>query len=130
MGKIALRLPDSVHEEVRKLAERINISISQLATLAIAEKVAALKIEDCLMQRAARADKKKFLRVTAKVAGATPDVEDILQLWDVSMTNWEASRRKGAWNTVSAAPPSPRMSWIQAFRLTRQKERRIITAVA
>ena len=78
MGKIALRLPDSVHEEVRKLAERINISISQLATLAIAEKVAALETEDYLMQRASRADKKKFLRVMAKVADTAPGTEDAL----------------------------------------------------
>ena len=78
MGTISIRLPDSLHEEIRKLAERESISINQLATLAIAEKVAALETEGYLMQRAARADKKKFLRVLAKVADTLPGEEDAL----------------------------------------------------
>ena len=78
MSTISLRLPDSLHEEIRKLAERESISINQLATLAIAEKVAALETEGYLMERAARADKKKFLRALAKVADIAPDERDAL----------------------------------------------------
>lgn len=78
MSTISLRLPDSLHEEVRKLAERENVSINQLATLAIAEKVAALETSDYLLQRASRADKTKFLRAMAKVADETPDEQDAL----------------------------------------------------
>ncbi len=78
MSTISLRLPDSLHEEVRKLAERENVSINQLATLAIAEKVAALETADYLLQRASRADKKKFLRAMAKVSDETPDERDAL----------------------------------------------------
>ena len=78
MGTISLRLPDSLHEEVRKLAERERISINQLATLAIAEKVAALETADYLMRRASRTDKKKFLCAMAKVADAAPDKQDVL----------------------------------------------------
>jgi len=78
MSTISLRLPDSLHEEVRKLAERENVSINQLATLAIAEKVAALETADYLLQRASRADKKKFLRAMAKVSDKTPDKPDTL----------------------------------------------------
>ena len=48
MSRISLRLPDSLHEEIRKLAEHENISINQLATPAIAEKVAAMETEDRL----------------------------------------------------------------------------------
>ena len=62
MSTISLRLPDSLHAEVRKLAERENVSINQLATLALAEKVAALETADYLLQRASIADKKKFQR--------------------------------------------------------------------
>ena len=76
MSTISLRLPNSLHEEVRKLAERENVSINQLATLAIAEKVAALETEDYLLQRASRADKKKFHRAMAKVAETEPDEQD------------------------------------------------------
>lgn len=78
MSTISLRLPDSLHEEIRKLASRENVSINQLATLAIAEKVAALETADYLLDRAAKADKKRFLRVMAKVADTAPDKEDVL----------------------------------------------------
>lgn len=79
MSTISLRLPDSLHEEIRKLAERENISINQLATLAIAEKVAALETEDYLLQRTSKADKKRFLRAMAKVADDAPDAQDALR---------------------------------------------------
>ncbi len=78
MSTISLRLPDSLHDEIRKLAERESVSINQLATLAIAEKVAALETADYLMQRASRADRKKFLRAMAKVPDATPGRHDTL----------------------------------------------------
>jgi len=77
MSTISLRLPDSLHEEIRKLAKRENISINQLATLAIAEKIAALDTADYLMRRASRADKKKFLRAMSKVADEEPDYQDV-----------------------------------------------------
>jgi hypothetical protein len=54
------------------------VSINQLATLAIAEKVAALETADYFLQRASRADKKKFLRAMGKVADKTPDAQDVL----------------------------------------------------
>ncbi len=76
MSTISLRLPDSLHKEIRKLAQRENVSINQLATLAIAEKVAALETADYLLQRASRADKKKFHRAMAKVAEDDSDERD------------------------------------------------------
>ena len=76
MSTISLRLPDSLHDEVRKLAARENVSINQLATLAIAEKVSALAAEDYLARRAARADRKKFERAMSKVPDAPPDKGD------------------------------------------------------
>jgi predicted transcriptional regulator len=78
MSTISLRLPDSLHEEVRKLAARENVSINQLATLAIAEKVAALETATYLLRRASRADKKKFQRAMAKVSDERPDEQDAL----------------------------------------------------
>ena len=78
MSTISLRLPDSLHEHIRKLAERENVSINQLATLAIAEKVSALETADYILDRASRADKKKFLRAMAKVADKAPDKFDAL----------------------------------------------------
>ena len=42
MSTISLRLPDSLHKQVRKLAEKESVSINQLITLALAEKLSAL----------------------------------------------------------------------------------------
>ena len=39
MSTISLRLPDSLHAKVRELAEKEHVSINQLITLAVAEKV-------------------------------------------------------------------------------------------
>ena len=78
MSTISLRLPDSLHNEIRRLARRENVSINQLATLAIAEKIAALETEDYLRERASHADKKKFLRAMGKVAAGEAGSDDVL----------------------------------------------------
>ncbi|MBZ0317255.1 MAG: toxin-antitoxin system HicB family antitoxin [Anaerolineae bacterium] len=71
MSAISVRLPNSLHEAVRELAERENISINQFITLALAEKISALMTEEYLSERAERASREKFEAVLAKV----PDVE-------------------------------------------------------
>lgn len=71
MSTISLRLSDSLHETVRRLAEKDHVSLNQFITLALTEKVSALLTEDYLQERAARADFKAFDAVLAKV----PDVE-------------------------------------------------------
>ncbi|MFO7601901.1 MAG: toxin-antitoxin system HicB family antitoxin [Candidatus Desulfacyla sp.] len=60
MSTISLRLPDSLHDKVRELAERENISINQLVTLALAEKISALMTEEYLGERAKRGNKKSL----------------------------------------------------------------------
>jgi hypothetical protein len=60
MSNISLRLPDSLHDSARELAKRENISMNQLVTLALAEKMSALMTEDYLEKRARRGDRKKF----------------------------------------------------------------------
>ena len=42
MSSLSLRLPESLHEKIRELAERDNISINQFIATAVAEKAAAL----------------------------------------------------------------------------------------
>ncbi len=78
MSSISLRLPDSLHQKARELAAQENISINQLITLALAEKISALATEDYLGQRAARGDRRKFERALAKVADVEPEQEDQL----------------------------------------------------
>jgi len=49
MSTISLRLPESLHKQVRKLAAKESVSINQLVTLALAEKISALLTEEYLV---------------------------------------------------------------------------------
>ncbi|MGB8212630.1 MAG: toxin-antitoxin system HicB family antitoxin [Anaerolineales bacterium] len=68
MSTLSLRLPESLHKSARALAKKEKVSINQLVTLALAEKVAALGTEDYLEKRAKRASEAKFDNAMAKVA--------------------------------------------------------------
>jgi hypothetical protein len=78
MSTISLRLPESLHESARALAEKENISINQLITLALAEKVSALMTEEYLGKRAQRGSKETFHQAMAKVADTEPEEQDRL----------------------------------------------------
>jgi hypothetical protein len=54
MSTMSLRLPESLHEKAREMAEREGISINQLVATALAEKLAALMTVDYLQERASR----------------------------------------------------------------------------
>ncbi len=78
MSTISLRLPDSLHKQVRKLAEKESVSINQLVTVALAEKISALLTEEYLETRAKRGSRKKFARAMAKVPKVEPEEYDRL----------------------------------------------------
>jgi hypothetical protein len=78
MSTLSLRLPESLHKSAREIAERENISINQLITLALAEKISALGAEEYLEMRAKRASKAKFLKAMSKVAKVKPPDYDRL----------------------------------------------------
>ena len=78
MSTISLRLPDSLHQTLRDLAAKEHVSINQLISVAVAEKVSALATEDYLGARAQRASRKEFLRAMGKVPDAEPDQRDRL----------------------------------------------------
>jgi hypothetical protein len=78
MSAISVRLPDSLHDAVRDLAKRDNVSINQFVALALAEKVAALMTEEYLMERARRGSRTKFEDALGKVADIEPDERDRL----------------------------------------------------
>ncbi len=78
MSTLSLRLPESLHKSAREIAEKEKISINQLITLALAEKIAALGAEDYLEIRAKRGSKEKFLKAMSKVAEVEPPDYDRL----------------------------------------------------
>jgi len=78
MSAISLRLPDSLHEKVRELAKRENVSINQMITLALAEKISAIMTEEYLGERANRASREKFDHALSKVPDVEPEKGDRL----------------------------------------------------
>jgi predicted transcriptional regulator len=76
MSSISLRLPESLHERVREVAEKEGVSINQLITTALAEKLSALLTSEYLAERAARGNRKKFERVLRKVRDSEPEETD------------------------------------------------------
>ena len=76
MSAISVRLPDSLHRRVKALAARDNVSINQLITLALAEKLSALETEDYLGQRAARASKAKFAKALKRIPDREAEPHD------------------------------------------------------
>lgn len=76
MSTISLRLPESLHEMVKKLAKEEGISINQFIASATAEKLSAFMTRDYLVERAVRGDRKKFDAVLAKVPAKAPREDD------------------------------------------------------
>ncbi len=76
MSTISLRLPDSLHQQLRELARQEDVSINRLITTAPAEKPSALLTEKHLAARAKRGDREKFEQVLSRVADAPPGEDD------------------------------------------------------
>jgi hypothetical protein len=71
MSTTSVRLPDSIHREVRELAKEDGVSINQFISLALAEKVSSLRTIEFLKQRAARGSSTHML----SILDSAPDIE-------------------------------------------------------
>lgn len=78
MSTLSLRLPNSLHEQIRQLAQREGISINQFIASATAEKMTALLTEEYLNERAARGSQIKFKGILNKVPDVEPENYDKL----------------------------------------------------
>jgi hypothetical protein len=76
MSSISLRLSESLHKRVRELAKKEGVSINQLISSALAEKISALMTVEYLQKRAARGSRKSFERALSKVKDSEPRAED------------------------------------------------------
>jgi predicted DNA-binding ribbon-helix-helix protein len=72
MGALSLRLPDSIHRHIRDIAKAEGVSINQLISSAITEKISAIMTEEYLQKRAERANIKDMEAVLNKVADRKP----------------------------------------------------------
>jgi hypothetical protein len=78
MSTLSLRIPESMHRALRELARREGVSINQVISSAVGEKVASLKTLDYLRERAYRGDRLRFEQVLAKVPDVEPEEADRL----------------------------------------------------
>ncbi|HVR07998.1 MAG TPA: DUF6290 family protein [Thermoanaerobaculia bacterium] len=78
MSTISLRLPDSLHEQIRKLANVDGISINQFISTAAAEKLAALMTVDYLEERAKRGTRQRFEAALKRLPDVEPADDDKL----------------------------------------------------
>jgi len=76
MSTLSLRIPKSLHEQIRQLAKREGISINQFVASAAAEKMSALLIEEYIEARAKRGSLNKFQKVLKKVPDSEPEDYD------------------------------------------------------
>jgi hypothetical protein len=81
-SNFALRLQPSWLDEARKLAESEGVALNQLINVAVAEKISALRTEECFAARARRANPGKIARILKRfgkgnslVAGDEPPPE-------------------------------------------------------
>ena len=78
MSTLSLRLPESLHKQLKEMSQREGISINQLVSTAVAEKLSALMTVDYLEARALRGDRSRFERVLSRVPDTEPVPEDRL----------------------------------------------------
>lgn len=76
MSTMSLRLPESLHDRLREVADQENVSMNQIVTMALAEKLSVLDAEQYLSERAERGTREKFERALGKVADGEPPEYD------------------------------------------------------
>ncbi len=67
-----LRLPNSIDSHLKEIAAMEGVSINQLITTAVTEKVSALMTQDYLKKRADNARSEQFAEILGNVHDRTP----------------------------------------------------------
>jgi len=78
MSALSLRLPKSLHEQLRELAQEDGISVNQFVVLAVAEKVASISTIEYLEKRAKRGSREKLLAILNRAPAIEPEESDKL----------------------------------------------------
>ncbi len=78
MSTLSLRLPESLHKQLKAVAEREGVSINQFIATAVAEKLSALMTVEYLEERAARGDRARLDRVLSRVRDVPAEEGDHL----------------------------------------------------
>ncbi|MDM9585684.1 MULTISPECIES: hypothetical protein [unclassified Nostoc] len=78
MTNLNVQLPESLYKQIEALAARENISIEQLATIALSAQVSAWMTKDYLEEKAKSGSWQKFQQVLNKVPNVEPEEYDKL----------------------------------------------------
>lgn len=78
MSILSLRLPESLHKQVKLFAKKDAISINQFIASAVAEKMSALLTEDYIKNKALQGNKDLFSNSIKKVPNTSPEDFDEL----------------------------------------------------
>jgi len=65
-SNVALRLQVSLLEEAKRIAEQDGVALNQFINVAVAEKLSAMRTEEYLRTRAARADLSRAKKILEK----------------------------------------------------------------
>lgn len=73
-----IELPDALYKRVAELAAKEGVTVEQLVSSALAEKLSAVLTEEYLQERAGRASREKFEAALSRVPDAEPEGHDRL----------------------------------------------------
>lgn len=93
MSTLSLRLPESLHVRLAEVAAREGVSINQLISSAVAEKMAALLTQEYLEKRADRGARARFTAALGSVPDVEPDASDRVEVRPTAAAT-ETTRRK------------------------------------
>lgn len=82
MTALTIRLPVSVHKEIKALAKAEGVSINQFLTLAAVEKISALRTLDYLRAEASKGSRADFEAFLAAIPDVDPMEDDRLDVED------------------------------------------------
>ncbi len=78
MSTLSVRLPESLHKKIKKIAKDDGVSINQFISSAAAEKVSAIMTIDYLKKEAKLGKRKDFEAILEKVPDVEPEPYDRL----------------------------------------------------
>jgi hypothetical protein len=76
MSTLSIRLPESLHNHLKKVSASDRVSINQFVASAVAEKIAAMEAESYLSERAKAASIDRFKEILAKVLDIEVDEQE------------------------------------------------------
>ena len=76
MTALTIRLPESLHRNIKELARSEGISVNQFIASAASEKMAAVQTLDFLRREAAAGNREDFERYLGAIRDVPPEDED------------------------------------------------------